>query len=145
MKKTTLRQNVKNEERQWWIIDAEGKVLGDLSTRVAEVLRGKHRADFTPHTDCGDYVVVLNAEKIQVTRNKEEGKTYHSHSRHLGHLKTKNLAKVRATQPKKILEHSIQGMLPHTKLRSAQMKRLRLVLGNKNTFEAQKPQPLKLK
>lgn len=95
MKKTTLRQNVQNTDRKWFIVDAEGKTLGTLSVIIANTLRGKNRADFTPHVDGGDYVVVLNAHKIAVTGNKETDKKYYRHSGYLGNLKTQSLAEVR--------------------------------------------------
>lgn len=144
MKKTTLVQNVKNEQRQWFVVDAEGKRLGQLSVAIANCLRGKDRAGFTPHSDMGSYVVVINAEKIGVSGNKEQDKLYYRHSGHLGHLKSRNVAEQRKRNPRKILESSVSGMLPKTKLRSCQMKRLFLIVGDENPHEAQKAQPLKI-
>lgn len=142
MQKTTLRQNVTNEQRQWYIVDAAGQNLGRLSTQIATALRGKHRVDFTPHVDGGDYVVVLNADKVAVTGKKEEDKMYYRHSGYLGNLKSASLKAVRARDPKRILEESVKGMLPKNKLRKDQMRRLMLVVGDKNPHEAQKAQPL---
>ncbi|MBT3348726.1 50S ribosomal protein L13 [bacterium] len=141
--KTTLRQNVTNTDRNWYMVDAAGKTLGQLSVVIANTLRGKHRVDFTPHVDGGDYVVVLNADKISVTGNKESDKLYHRHSGYIGNLKTQTLADVREKDPLRIMQHSVSGMLPKTKLRAAQMKRLILVIGDQNPHAAQNPEPLK--
>ncbi len=142
--KTTLRQNVQNTDRQWWIVDAEGKTLGQLSVAIADTLRGKRRVDYTPHVDGGDYVVVLNADKVAVTGNKEEDKKYYRHSGYIGHLKTQSLGVVRAKSPKRILEDAVSGMLPKTRLRAGQMKRLLLVVGNENPHTAQQAKPLEI-
>jgi len=144
MKKTTLRQNIVNEDRQWFLVDADGVTLGKLAVKIADTLRGKDVATYTPHVDGGNYVIVLNAEKIAVSGRKEEGKKYYNHSRTLGELKTQTLREVRTKNPMRILEEAVNGMLPSTKLRASQMKRLRLVIGNKNPYEAQKPKPLSL-
>jgi len=142
MKKTTLRQNVQNEDRQWFVVDAEGKTLGKLAVVIADTLRGKNRPDYTPHGDGGAYVVVLNSDKIAVTGNKETDKKYYRHSGVLGNLKVRSLAEVREKTPLRILEKAVSGMLPRNRLRSLQMKRLVLVRGAKNPHEAQKPEPL---
>lgn len=142
MKKTTLRQNVKNTDRTWFVVDAEGKNLGGLATRIAETLRGKKRVDFTPHVDGGDYVVVLNSEKVNLSGNKEADKKYHSHSRYLGHLKSQTVSEVRVKNPTKILSDAVSGMLPRTKHRKDQLKRLFLVVGSENPHQAQNPVPL---
>jgi len=142
MQKTTLRQNVQSTDRQWFIVDAEGKTLGRLATDIATVLRGKHRVDYTPHVDGGDHVVVINAEKVAVTGRKEDDKMYYRHSGYIGNLKKATLKAVRARDPKRILEDAVSGMLPKNKLRKDQMRRLHLVVGSDNMHEAQKPQPL---
>lgn len=142
MQKTTLRQNVTNTHRQWFVVDAAGENLGRLATRIATVLRGKHRVDFTPHVDGGDYVVVLNADKVVVSGSKEDDKMYYSHSGYLGHLKAVKLKDVRDRSPQRILEEAVGGMLPKTKLRKDQMRRLMLVMGSDNPHEAQKAKPL---
>lgn len=144
MKKTTLIQNVKNDQRQWYIVDASDKRLGHLSVAIANCLRGKDRAGFTPHSDMGSYVVVINAEKIGLSGNKEDSKLYYRHSGYLGHLKSRTAAVQRVRNPRKILESSVSGMLPKTKLRAAQMKRLILVVGGENPHAAQKTIPLPL-
>jgi large subunit ribosomal protein L13 len=144
MKKTPLRQNVTNADRTWFVVDATDQVLGKMATALSNTLRGKNRVDFTPHVDGGDYVVVLNAEKIKVSGNKEEDKTYHRHSRYLGQLKTETVKEVREKNPTRILELAVKGMLTKTKLRNSQMKRLFLVVGDKNPHEAQQCKPLEL-
>lgn len=142
--KTTLRQNVKNTDRQWWIVDAEGKTLGQLSVKIADVLRGKNRPDYTPHVDGGDYVIVVNAEKVRVTGAKETDKMYYRHSGVLGNLKSQSLEVVREKHPTRILENAVSGMLPKTRLRSPQLKRLILVEGTEHAHEAQQPKPLEI-
>lgn len=140
--KTSLRQNVQNTDRQWWVVDAEGKTLGQLSVAIADALRGRRRVDYTPHVDGGDYVVVLNAEKVSVTGKKESDKKYYRHSGVLGNLKTQSLADVREKTPRRILEDSVGGMLPKTRHRAPQLKRLLLVIGNDNPHAAQQCKPL---
>ncbi len=142
--KTTLRQNVTNTDRKWYIVDAADQNLGKLAVSVANALRGKNRADYTPHTDGGDYVVILNAEKIAVSGNKETGKKYYRHSGYLGHLKTESLSEVREKNPVRILQEAVSGMLPKNKLRKWQLRRLILVVGDKNPHEAQNPESLKI-
>jgi large subunit ribosomal protein L13 len=143
IQKTTLRQNVKDGDRKWFIIDAEGKTLGQIATDVAVVLRGKHRVDFTPHVDGGDHVIILNADKVGVTGDKENRKLYYRHSGYLGNLKVQALGDVRTKTPERILEQAVSGMLPKTKLRKPQLRRLHLVVGGaENPHSAQKPEPL---
>ncbi len=144
MKKTTLRQNVKNTDRKWFLVDAKDKTLGELAVAIANTLRGKNKVTFTPHVDGGDYVVVLNVEKVRVTGNKEEDKKYYRHSGYLGHLKTESLKVVREKNPARILRDAVSGMLPKNRLRASQMKRLILVVGDKNPHEAQKPEILNI-
>lgn len=142
MKKTTLRQNVTDIDRKWFIVDAEDKTIGELSTAIANVLRGKHRVDFTPHADNGDYVVVLNAEKVRATGNKEEWKRYRRHSGYMGNLKSETLKEVREKTPKRIIEDAVSGMLPKNKLRKVQLRRLKLMIGSENPHSAQQPENL---
>jgi len=144
MQKTTLRQNVKNSDRQWFVVDADGKNLGKLSTVIANALRGKNRVDFTPHVDSGAYVIVLNAEKIAVSGNKEENKMYYRHSGYLGHLKQEKLKEVREKNPTRIIREAVSGMLAKNKHRKNQLRRLFLIIGNVNPHEAQKPEILKI-
>ncbi len=144
MKKTTLRQNVTNADRQWFVIDAAGKTIGDVATVAADRLRGKNRPDYTPHCDGGAYIVILNAEKVVATGNKENDKKYYRHSGYLGNLKTESLKDVREKNPTRILKDAISGMLPKNKLRKHQMRRLFLVVGDQNPHEAQKAETITL-
>lgn len=142
--KTTLKQNVQNADRPWYVVDAAGKRLGTLAVDIANALRGKNQVDYTPHSDMGGYVIVTNAEKIEVSGHKEERKNYFRHSGYLGHLKIESLKDVRAKKPERILEEAVKGMLPKNRLRKEQMRRLFLVVGSEHKYEAQKPQPLTL-
>lgn len=142
MHKTPLRQNVTSSDRKWWVVDASQYTIGQLSVVIANTLRGKNRADYTPHVDGGDYVVVLNAEKVRVTGNKETDKKYYRHSGVLGKLKVRSLEEMRTKNPSKILEKSVSGMLPKTRLRAPQLTRLRLIMGSENPYTAQKPETL---
>ena len=142
MQKTTLRQNVKNADRQWFVIDADGKTLGKISVAIADALRGKNRPDFTPHADGGAHVVVLNSEKVRVSGNKEASKKYYRHSGYLGKLKVASLKEVREKAPTRVLEESVSGMLAKNRLRKDQMRRLHLVVGAENPHAAQNPDPL---
>ena len=142
--KTTLKQNVKNADRKWFVLDAAGKRLGKVAVAGANVLRGKNAADFTPHADGGDFLVILNADKIVVSGSKETQKMYFRHSGYLGNLKSANLAELREKNPTRILQAAISGMLPKNRLRAAAMKRLRLVAGSENPHEAQNPTPLNI-
>jgi len=144
MKKTTLRQNITEQDREWFIIDADGKTLGKIAVIITNSLRGKDRADFTPHSDMGAHVVVLNAEKVVLSGTKEEYKKYYSHSGYTGNLKVQRTKDLRAKKPRRILELAVSGMLPKNKLRKPQMRRLHLVIGSKNPHEAQKAQPLSI-
>lgn len=144
-KKTTLRQNVTGSDRQWYIVDAKDKTLGKLAVTVAEVLRGRHRVDFTPHVDGGDFVVVINADQVKVTGAKEEDKKYYRHSGKIGHLKEQSLSEVREKNPTRIIESAVSGMLAKNKHRKEQLRRLMLVVGDKNPHEAQKPITLEVK
>jgi len=111
-------------ERKWWIVDAEGKTLGRLATRIATVLKGKHKPDFVNFLDTGDFVVVINAEKVAVTGNKESDKKYYSHSGFLGGIKETTLGRVRTKKPEEIIRHAVKGMLPKNKLRDKVIKNL---------------------
>ncbi len=131
-------------KRQWFIVDAKGETLGRLSTRVAAVLIGKHKPDFTPHADCGDFVVVINAEHVHLTGKKWTDKLYHRHTQYPGGLLTETAGEIKAKHPERLIEHSVKGMLPTNKLRALRMKRLRVFAGAEHTHDAHKPQPLKV-
>ena len=125
-------------QRKWHLIDAEGKTLGRLSTEIAKLLRGKHKVTFTPHVDGGDYVVVINADKIEVTGKKRDNKVYRHHTGYIGNLKEINFKKLQEKKPEEIIRLSVSGMLPKTKLRAPMMKRLRIFAGSEHTHQAQK-------
>lgn len=129
-------------ERRWFVVDADGKTLGRLSSDVAHVLRGKHKPAFTPHMDNGDYVVIVNAEKIRVTGKRAEQKKYYSHSGYPGGLKTRNYKDVLQNHPRRILEHSIRGMLPHNVLGDAMYRKLKVYAGPKHPHQGQIPHNL---
>ncbi|MCW5822992.1 MAG: 50S ribosomal protein L13 [Cyanobacteria bacterium TGS_CYA1] len=126
--------------RQWYLIDADGKTLGHLANEVSVMLRGKNKPEFTPHVDCGDFVVVINAEKIKVSGKKEVQKKYYSHSGFPGGFKEETLAAVRRRKPELIIERAVKGMLPHTTLGREQFTKLKVYVGDKHPHEAQKPQ-----
>ena len=125
-------------QRKWHLIDAEGKTLGRLSTEIAKLLRGKHKVTFTPHVDGGDYVVVINADKIEVTGKKRDNKVYRHHTGYIGNLKEINFKKLQEKKPEEIIRLSVSGMLPKNKLRAPMMKRLRIFAGSEQTHQAQK-------
>jgi len=126
------------------IIDAEGQTLGRMATAIASRLRGKHKAEFTPHVDTGDYVVVVNAEKVRVTGNKAKDKTYYSHSGYPGGLKSIPFEKLIAKSPEKVIKLAVKGMLPKTPLGRSMFKKLKVYAGTKHPHEAQQPQALQL-
>ena len=124
-------------ERQWHVIDASEKTLGRLSTQIAGLLMGKHKPIFSPHLDTGDYVVVINAEKVRVTGNKAKQKLYYRHTGYPGGLKTVTLEKMMETHPTRALEHAVKGMLPHTRLGNSMRKKLKVYAGDTHPHVAQ--------
>ena len=132
-------------ERKWYLIDADGKTLGRLATQIADLLRGKGKPTFTPHVDCGDYVVVINAAKIHVTGKKMQDKLYYNHSQYPGGLRVRNLETVLEKKPTEALERAVKGMLPHNHL-GAQVYRKLFVYADENYEQkAQKPVPYEVK
>ncbi|MCO5252109.1 MAG: 50S ribosomal protein L13 [Ignavibacteriae bacterium HGW-Ignavibacteriae-1] len=131
--------------RDWWVIDASEQTVGRLSTQVAILLRGKHKATFTPHVDNGDFVVILNAEKIMLQGKRPEQKTYFRHSGYPGGVRLDTFKDVMNTKPERVLEHSIKGMLPKNRLGRQIIKKLKIYVGNEHPHEAQKPRNLELK
>lgn len=129
-------------KRDWYVIDAENKVLGRLATEIARRLRGKHKTEYTPHVDTGDYIVVINADKVAVTGNKEQDKMYHHHTGFPGGIKSTNLSKLRAKAPERIIESAVRGMLPKNPLGRAMFKKLKVYAGSEHNHVAQQPQPL---
>lgn len=127
-------------QRKWYLIDAEDKTLGRLATEIARILRGKHKPIYTPHIDTGDYVVVINAEKVEVTGNKHENKLYYRHSGYPGGIKSTNFATLKRTKPERIIEKAVWGMIPHNRLGRSVFKKLRVYRGTAHPHTAQKPE-----
>ena len=140
----TFSASAETVKREWFVIDATDKVLGRLSTEIARRLRGKHKPEYTPHVDTGDYIVVINAEKVRVTGNKESDKMYYHHTGYIGNLKSTNLAKLRSSHPERIIQHSVKGMLPKNSLGRAMFKKLKVYAGESHAHAAQQPQPLEI-
>ncbi|MCH8104760.1 MAG: 50S ribosomal protein L13 [Proteobacteria bacterium] len=140
----TFSASAETVKREWFVIDATDKVLGRLSTEIARRLRGKHKPEYTPHVDTGDYIVVVNAEKVRVTGNKETDKMYHHHTGYIGNLKSTNLAKLRSSHPERIILHSVRGMLPKNSLGRAMFRKLKVYAGESHLHAAQQPQPLEI-
>lgn len=130
--------------RDWWIVSAEGKTLGRLAARVAHILRGKHKACFAPHVDCGDHVIIVDAEKVALTGNKLKDKMYYSHSGYPGHLKEASAAMMLEKHPEKVLQRAVCGMLPHNRLGSQMARKLKIYAGSGHDHQAQQPKPLEL-
>jgi len=130
-------------KREWYVVDAEGKTLGRLASEIALRLRGKHKPEYTPHVDTGDYIIVVNAEKIGVTGNKEKDKLYQHHTGYIGNLKTTSLGKLRKTFPDRILTTAVQGMLPKNRLGRKMIKKFFVYAGDKHPHTAQQPKALK--
>ena len=137
-------RSVKKEDlnRQWYVVDADGEVLGRLCTRIATVLRGKHHPEYTPHVDTGDYVIVVNAGKVRFTGNKENVKIYQNYSGYPGGLKELTASEIRARKPERLIEIDVKGMLPKNKLGNAMIKKLFVYAGPEHLHTAQQPKPL---
>jgi large subunit ribosomal protein L13 len=131
-------------QRDWYIVDATDKVLGRLAAEIAHRLRGKHKAEYTPHVDTGDYIVVTNAEKIKVTGRKHQDKMYYTHSGFPGGIKSINFAKLQLENPTRILERAVKGMLPKNPLGRAMYRKLKVYAGNEHPHVAQQPKSLDL-
>jgi len=130
--------------RDWYVVDANGRTLGRLATEIASRLRGKHKPEFTPHVDTGDYIVVVNAKHIRVTGNKLNDKMYHHHTGYIGNLKSMNLATMLEEHPERVLINAVKGMLPKNKLGAAMLKKLKVYPGADHQHTAQQPQPLEI-
>src|SRR5256885_13076471 len=131
-------------DRLWYVVDAEGKTLGRLATGIADTRRGKGKPEYTPHVDTGDFVVVINAEKIQVTGNKLDQKMYHRHSGYPGGLRSRTLREQLDRRPTEVLRKAVKGMLPRNRLGRAQIGKLKIYAGAEHPHEAQQPEPLRL-
>ncbi len=141
----TYMANSETVVEKWFVVDAAGQRLGRLATEVATVLRGKHKPTFTPHVDCGDYVIVVNADKIELTGNKWEDKKYYTHSGYNSGLKTTTAKDLMAQKPEKMVELAIKGMLPKTKLGDQMFKKLFVYAGPEHKHSAQKPEVMAIK
>lgn len=143
--RTTFMANEGNIERKWLVIDAEGKRLGRLSTEVASILRGKHKPTYTPHADTGDHVIIINAEKIELTGNKLNAKQYHHHSGYPGGLRSRNAAEMLEKFPERLTEEAVRGMLPKGPLGRKMFKKLHVYAGPDHNNAAQKPEVYELR
>jgi large subunit ribosomal protein L13 len=132
-------------ERKWYVVDAEGETLGRLATEIAKILRGKNKAQYTPHVDVGDFVVVVNAEKVAVTGKKAEQKVYRRHSGYPGGMKETSYGRLMERRPEEILRRAVYGMMPKTRLARKQLRKLKIYAGPEHPHAAQNPQKLEVK
>lgn len=140
----TFSAKPESVKRDWYVVDANGKTLGRLATEIARRLRGKHKAEYTPHVDTGDYIVVVNAEKIAVTGNKEADKKYYHHTGFPGGIRDITLGKLREKAPERILQTAVKGMIPHNPLGRACLRKLKIFVGPEHTHQAQQPKELNI-
>ena len=130
--------------REWWVVDATGQTLGRLASEIAQVLRGKHKPTFSPHVDGGDFVIVINCDRVVVTGNKLDDVHYYRHSRYPGGLKSRSMREQMDRFPDRVITEAVKGMMPKTRLGRAQMKKLRVFAGSEHTHAAQQPKTLEL-
>jgi len=140
----TFMEKKENVERKWYVVDANGVTLGRLATKVATVLKGKHKATYTPHIDCGDYVIVINADKVNLTGNKLNDKMYYNHSGYVGGLRERNAKTMIEKYPEEMIERAVKGMLPKGRLGRQMYKKLFVYAGEEHNQQAQKPIELKV-
>lgn len=143
--RTTFMANEANVERKWLVVDAEGKRLGRLASEVAALLRGKHKPTYTPHVDTGDHVIIINAEKIELSGKKETEKIYYRHSNYPGGLKQQTAAELRQKHPERLIEYAVRGMLPKGPLGRKMFKKLHVYAGPEHHHAAQKPEVYELR
>ena len=141
---TTFMANASNIERKWYVIDAEGKPLGRVASKAAHMLRGKHKPTFTPHIDCGDYIIIVNAEKVLLTGNKLNDKKYYNHSMYAGGLRERTAKEMIERYPEEMIERAVKGMLPKGRLGRQMYKKLFVYAGPEHKHEAQKPTVIEL-
>lgn len=141
---TTFSAKPADVKRDWYVVDASGKTLGRLASEIAFRLRGKHKAEYTPHVDTGDYIVVVNAEKVGVTGRKAKQKTYYRHTGYIGHMKSATFEQLIAQTPERVLQLAVKGMLPKNRLGREMIKKLKVYSGPEHRHEAQQPQALEL-
>ena len=142
---TSFMQKKETVDRKWYVIDAEGKSLGRVATLAATYLRGKHKPTYTPHVDCGDYIIIVNAQKVKLTGNKLENKMYYNHSMYTGGLRERNAKTMIEKYPVEMMERAVKGMLPHNRLGRQMYKKLFVYAGAGQKHEAQKPEVLEVK
>ncbi len=142
--RTTYMANAQTVERKWYIVDAEGQTLGRLASQVATVLRGKNKATYTPHVDCGDHVIIINAEKIEMTGKKLDQKIYRNHSGYVGGMKEVTARVMMEKHPERVLMSAVKGMLPKNSLGRKMLTKLRVYAGTEHGHEAQQPEELKI-
>jgi large subunit ribosomal protein L13 len=140
----TYTPKVEEIQRRWWVVDADGKVLGRLASEIAQVLRGKHKPMFTPHLDTGDYVVVVNADKVRLTGNKAENKAYFRHSGYMGGEKFVPFKEMLAKHPDRVIDLAVKGMLPKNNLGRLMRRKLKVYAGPEHPHEAQQPEKLEI-
>jgi large subunit ribosomal protein L13 len=140
----TYPANAQDRERSWYVVDAEGKTLGRLATQIANVLRGKHKPTYTPHVDVGDFVIVVNAEKVAVTGDKREKKLYWRHSGYPGGIRSRTLGDLLEKRPEEVIRKAVKGMLPRNRLARQQLRKLRVYAGPEHPHQAQKPEQLEI-
>jgi large subunit ribosomal protein L13 len=133
-----------NRQRDWYVVDAEGRTLGRLATRIADTLRGKLKPEYTPHCDVGDFVVVINAEKIHVTGRKREQKRYWRHSGYPGGIRSRTLGEQLERRPEEVIRHAVKGMLPRNRLARQQISKLKVYAGPEHPHAAQQPKPMEI-
>ena len=138
-------QKKETVERKWFVIDAEGQVLGRVAAKAAHILRGKHKATYTPHIDCGDYIIIINAEKAVLTGNKLEDKMYYNHSMYPGGLRVRSAKVMKEQYPVEMVERAVKGMLPHNRLGRQMYKKLFVYAGSEHPHAAQKPEVMEIK
>lgn len=141
----TFSAKAQDVERKWYVIDADKKVLGQVAVEAANILRGKNKTIFTPHVDTGDHLVIINAEKVVLSGNKESEKIYTRYTGYVGNQKVETPRKVRERRPELLLERAVRGMVPHNKLGDAIYKKLKVVVGSEHAFEAQQPEVYEVK
>ena len=140
----TVSMRAEDVQRSWLVVDADGQTLGRLATEIARRLRGKHKAEYTPHVDTGDYVIVVNADKVRVTGDKTTDKMYYRHSGYPGGIKSISFAHLQQKHPEQIIEKAVKGMLPRNRLGRSMFSKLKVYAGSEHPHSAQQPQPLEI-
>ena len=140
----TFSPKLSEVKRKWYIVDAKGKTVGKIATKLADILRGKNKPTFSPHLDSGDFVIIINSKEIRLTGDKMNQKTYHHHTRFPGGLRTATAGELIEKKPNEVIRHAVAGMIPHNKLKKYILKKLKIYPGTEHKHEAQQPTPLDL-